>query len=166
MRLKKIARLLVLMAALSLLFSQVVLGWPWNTDMFWQQSVRAQERPPSPPPDQGMALDQEPEMTREEAGRILENPFAPLPGSVDRGKWLYEQFCYPCHGQKGYGDGPVARKFVSPANLSLPMYVKMTDGYIYGTIRNGAINMPPQGAALDSMERWHVVNYVRSLQSR
>lgn len=152
--------------ALTLLFTQVVFGWPWNTDMYWHRSVRTFERPPIAPVEKTMSISQEPAMTREEARERLTNPTPPTPESLGRGKALYNNLCYPCHGVKGHGDGPVAKKFVTPANLSLPMYVEMSDGYIYGTIRNGGVNMPGQGTALYPSERWDVVNYVRSLQKR
>ena len=41
----------------------------------------------------------------------------------------------------------------------------MKDGSIYGTIRNGTQIMPSYGDALEPLERWRVVAFVRHLQS-
>ena len=164
MRLNRLKPVLLL-AVLALLFSEVVFGWPWNTDMYWHQSIRDMEEPPIPPAPHTVSIGQEPDMTREQM-RDVENPIAPTPDSVEKGKELWGKFCLHCHGPKGKGDGKVAAKFVTPADLTMQMYVDYTDGFIYGSVRNGIRNMPPQGVALDVDERWHLVNYIRSLQKR
>jgi len=162
---RKAIHAVLLAAALTLVFSGIVFGWPWNTDMYWGASIKRQEAPPLAPVEKTMAIDQAPAMSRDDM-RDRTNPTTPTPKSVARGKALYKNLCWTCHGDKGHGNGPVAKKFVTPANLTLDMYVEMSDGYIYATIRNGASNMPPQGAALNPAERWDVVNYVRSLRKQ
>jgi S-disulfanyl-L-cysteine oxidoreductase SoxD len=164
MRRRKLVLGTVIAAALLLLVSEAGFGWPWSTDMYWQPAVRTFSAPVPEPPEGTLAVGAEPALSRDEARDSLTNPVAATPESLGRGQALFETFCFPCHGTQGHGDGPVGKKFVTPANLTLPMYLKMTDGYIYGTIRNGALNMPPQGTALSPEERWDVVNYVRSLQ--
>lgn len=103
-------------------------------------------------------------MGRIEAGEKLRNPIKPSAASVANGKRLFGIYCSPCHGPEAKGDGPVAKKFVPPPDLTLPMFRERTDGFIYGTIRNGGALMPPQGEVLAPAERWDIVNYIRHLQ--
>lgn len=146
--------------------SETLFGWPWSADMFRQPSVRPQASAPLNPPEGTLPVDGEPPMDRFEAAKVLKNPAPATRDSLASGKVHYENYCVVCHGPKGHGDGPVASKFATPANLTLPMYVKMPDGLIYGIIRNGGANMPRQGDALYPNDRWDIVNYVRSLQKQ
>jgi mono/diheme cytochrome c family protein len=103
-------------------------------------------------------------MTREEMGKKLANPVPFTPQSVDSGRRLFEIYCALCHGANGKGMGPVAIKFIPPPDLTLPLVQQKTDGYIYGTIRNGGPIMPAHGTVLAPRERWEIVNFLRSLQ--
>jgi mono/diheme cytochrome c family protein len=61
----------------------------------------------------------------------------------------------------------VATKFVLPADLTNPeLHKARTDGYWQSYISVGGSIMPAYGEALTPDERWHVVNYVRSLAQR
>ncbi len=42
---------------------------------------------------------------------------------------------------------------------------QITDGYIFGMIRNGRGLMPPYNR-IEEMDRWDIVNYVRTLQGK
>lgn len=129
-----------------------------------QPSIKPQEAPRRPAPGTVPREGWERPMTRDEAGTVLRNPIQATPKSVENGRRLFEIFCALCHGAKGKGMGPVAAKFIPPPDLTLPMFQQRTDGFIYGTIRNGGAVMPPYAEALSSEDRWDIVNFLRSLQ--
>jgi len=84
--------------------------------------------------------------------------------SLDRGKQLFNIYCYPCHGPAGQGNGPVAPKFMTPPNLTAAQAKGYSDGYLHTLIRYGRGLMPPYGDKVRGMDRWHLVNYIRLLQ--
>jgi len=151
-------------ATLLLVGSSPADAFPWSRDMKDQPSIGPQEAPRRPAPGTIPRDGWEPPMTREEAGRTLKNPVQPTRRSVENGRLLFQIYCAPCHGADGKGTGPVAAKFVPPPDLRLPVFRQRTDGFIYGTIRNGGALMPPYGEVLSPRDRWDLVNYVRSLQ--
>jgi mono/diheme cytochrome c family protein len=95
------------------------------------------------------------------------NPIRPTPESVAVGRRHFRTFCTPCHGEGGKGDGPVAAKFIPPPDLTNPALHKVrTDGYWASYISVGGVIMPAYGEALSPEERWHVVNYLRTLAAK
>ena len=139
-------------------------GWPWSTDMVRQPSVKRQTAPRVSPAESVPIQGKEPSMDRIEAGKKLQNPVEATAASVENGKRLFNTYCASCHGPEARGDGPVAKKFIPPPDLTLQVFRQRPDGFIYETIRNGGPLMPSQGEALLPRERWDVVNYLRSLQ--
>ncbi len=102
-----------------------------------------------------------------EAAAKRPNPLRATPESVATGQRLFGMYCTPCHGPGGKGDGLVAPKFIPPPDLTHPAIQKArTDGYIHHVIGTGGAIMPAYGEALSAEERWHVVNFVRSLARR
>lgn len=99
----------------------------------------------------------------------LENPTDPnSPASLERGQEIYERFCVVCHGADGVGaNANIADKHpLLPAyNLSGAQVAAYSDEYIYAMIRVGRGLMPEYGSRITHFDRWHVVNYVRTLQS-
>ncbi len=97
-------------------------------------------------------------------------PATITPAELERGAALFHRNCMPCHGPEGKGDGPILNKagetgkFPLAPNLTLPITVDRSDGYIYGIIRQGRGLMPPYGDRLLGKDRWYVVAYVRELQ--
>jgi mono/diheme cytochrome c family protein len=86
------------------------------------------------------------------------------PESVATGSALFAIYCTPCHGPGGKGDGLVAAKFVPPADLTnADLQKARTDGYWQSYLGAGGAVMPSYGEALTPEERWHVVNYLRTL---
>jgi hypothetical protein len=149
-----------------LLGSSFAYGFPWNTDMQKQPSIRSQEFPLPPPPNSIPRKGREPSMNRIEAGTKLRNPIEPASASIESGKRLYQLYCALCHGANAKGGGPIAKKFVPPPDLTLEVFRKRTDGFIYATIRDGGPLMPGQKEALSPRESWDIVNYLRSLQGK
>jgi len=59
----------------------------------------------------------------------------------------------------------VAGKFGYVPALTMDMTKQRSDGYLYAVLRHGRGVMPRYGDKIRSAtDRWHVVNYVRSLQ--
>ncbi|HZD40145.1 MAG TPA: c-type cytochrome, partial [Terriglobales bacterium] len=150
-------------AGVLLLCSTMAYAWPWSKDMSEQPSIKPQEAPRLPPVHSVPTQGKEPKMDRLKAGRELKNPVKPTAASVGNGKQLFDIYCTACHGADAKGNGPVAKKFVPPPDLTLEAIRKRPDGFIYEQITSGGPIMPGQGEALRPRERWEIVNYLRTL---
>lgn len=162
--LSRARRGLLIGIAFTLIGASPVYGWFWRKDMIRQPSVKPQEAPRALPPDSIPRQGKAPRMDRIEAGKKLSNPIEPTPTAIENGKKLYQIYCTLCHGPDGKGGGPVAGKFVPPPDLTLEVFRKRQDGFIYQTITDGGPLMPGQGDALQLRERWEIVIYLRRLQ--
>jgi len=112
---------------------------------------------------------------------FLDTPVAPHPpasaASVAHGKQLYDVNCVQCHGAAGRGDGygapflvPPPRdfstgqfKFRTTSSGALP-----TDDDLFRTISRGAdgTGMPPWQYLLSDDDRWALVDYVKTFDTR
>lgn len=93
------------------------------------------------------------------------SPYPPDNQSVEVGRDLYTQNCVRCHRVTGIGDGPEAAALVPPpADLSTHVPLR-TDGQVFYFLTNGfpGTAMPAFGNALTEEQRWHIVNYLRTL---
>jgi mono/diheme cytochrome c family protein len=87
--------------------------------------------------------------------------------SIARGSAVYSNFCQPCHGPAGRGDGLVVlRGFPAPPSLYADNARKMKDGQIFHILTYGQTNMPPYAPQISREDRWNVVAFVRSLQKQ
>jgi mono/diheme cytochrome c family protein len=95
----------------------------------------------------------------------ISNPTPMDEESLRRGGQLYSINCAVCHGNLGAGDGPVTkfRLPVLPIGAGTKAANQMSDGAIFGIIRNGRGLMPPYNR-LEEQERWDVINYLRAVQ--
>ena len=98
------------------------------------------------------------------------NPVAVTPESVEKGKTLYLERtkgnCIFCHGETGSGnEANLARLRRKPADLSNKERMEaMTDGEVFWKISKGIQGIMPAGEKrMTEEERWHVVNYIRTL---
>lgn len=98
------------------------------------------------------------------------NPVASSPESIEKGKALYLERtkgnCIFCHGETGAGnEANFARLRRKPADLTnKERMAKMTDGELFWKISKGITGiMPPGEKRMSEEERWHVVNYIRTL---
>ncbi|MFQ5817327.1 MAG: c-type cytochrome [Terriglobia bacterium] len=93
------------------------------------------------------------------------NPVAASAQSIAKGRELYKNDCLVCHGQQGAGDGPWAGRLPdSPGNFSdATVMDKMSDGEIFWKISQGRGLMPSYAGRLRAVDRWHLVNYLRTL---
>lgn len=92
------------------------------------------------------------------------NPLAGNTGVLKDAKILYTNYCTPCHGMKGKGDGVAAAALnPKPANHTSEMVQHHTDGGLYWMISTGRNPMPNYKSILSDNQRWELVNYIRTL---
>ncbi len=100
-------------------------------------------------------------------GDLPENPIPASDDSLAAGALLYEQNCLVCHGPQGRGDGPAGLALnPPPADLSIHTEPGLhPDGQLFVWITGGKAGsaMPAFETLLTEDERWHLVNYIRSL---
>ena len=95
------------------------------------------------------------------------NPIPLNAESIAAGQALFSTNCAACHGQTGKGDGPVGLTLnPRPADLTQHAVVGIhTDAQLFEWITNGfpGSRMPAFKSALSDTDRWHLVNFIRSL---
>lgn len=152
-------------ALLLALAPPAAMAWPWSRDMADQISIKPQKQP-MPFPSRSVPIPETATVhvaDRDEAAK-LPNPIPATRQSVAKGKALFTIYCTPCHGVSGTGDGLVGEKLVlRPFDLTSPSVQSIPDGLIFGYITFGGAVMPIYGNDLSPTERWHVVNYVRTV---
>ena len=100
------------------------------------------------------------------AGEELANPdVAGDERALDRGRYVFANFCAACHGADAAGNGPVAQRgYPPPPSLLADKTVNMKDGQLFHVLTFGQNNMPSYASQLSRQDRWDAVTYVRSLQ--
>ncbi|MBP9682922.1 MAG: cytochrome c [Bacteriovorax sp.] len=101
---------------------------------------------------------------KERAGVELKDPRESSPARIERGKYLYTNACFVCHGKSGQGDGPVAKKYAEPPAFNGRALRDYKDGQFYHAIVRGMGDMPSHEAQLDDSDRWDVILYIHELQ--
>jgi len=92
------------------------------------------------------------------------NPIPADDNSIATGKNVYAHQCRSCHGDTGHGDGPRADDLSpSPHDLADPLVVRQSDGALFWKITEGRRPMPSFEKLTSEEQRWHVVNYIRTL---
>ena len=87
--------------------------------------------------------------------------------SMLTGKALYTNYCTPCHGDKGKGDGVASAALSSkPADHTSASIQAETDGSLFYKISEGRTPMPQYKSALNETQRWELVNYIRTLAKK
>jgi mono/diheme cytochrome c family protein len=88
------------------------------------------------------------------------NPMKMYESNVEKGKQLYTTFCNHCHGEKGAGDGAIAKKDLisPPANA----FTK-ADGQMFYSITYGKGDMGAHASQLNQKERWQIISYIKSM---
>jgi mono/diheme cytochrome c family protein len=95
------------------------------------------------------------------------NPVAPTQESIATGQKIYSKTCFICHGKSGDADGPAVIELnIHPARLSDPELATESDGALFWKITTGKKPMPAFGKRLSETDRWHLVNYIRTLPKR
>lgn len=92
------------------------------------------------------------------------NPIAADAASLERGKALYTKECASCHGDKGKGDGPGVKDLEKkPEDITLPKAQDQSDGALFWKLTEGRKPMPSYAQTMTEDDRWHVINYLRTL---
>src|SRR5262249_54203198 len=112
---------------------------------------------------------------------FLETPVAPrpaaTPATIAAGKTLYDANCVQCHGSQGRGNGSGAPFLVPPPRDFTAGQFKFrttasgllpTDDDLFRTISRGAdgTGMPPWQYLLSDVDRWALVDYVKTFDPR
>jgi len=135
--------------------------------MYDQESVRTYEKkmPDSPPgtiPISGGI-----EVLSRTDPQDLKNPVSPTASAIFQGRAAYFNFCVQCHGPQADGNGTVGQSFAPlPANLTDPQVLDQGDGELFDKISLGFGRHPPLASTVSEVDRWAVVNYLRSLKSK
>ena len=97
----------------------------------------------------------------------LVNPVEATGESLARGRDLYGTKCAKCHGAGGDGTGPSVQGIDSdPRKLWVwGSTGDAADGYLFSTISDGRLDMPPWGLVLSENERWDLVNYIKTFEA-
>ena len=97
----------------------------------------------------------------------VKNPVSPTPNSINRGRQAFMKACRHCHGPKGLGDGPLAPKNPSPADLTDAEWkYGSSDGEIFAIISNGVggdSEMKGVRSEMTATDMWNIVNFLRSI---
>ncbi|MEZ4919553.1 MAG: c-type cytochrome [Saprospiraceae bacterium] len=101
----------------------------------------------------------------------MTNPFESDAADLAKAKELYNVYCGICHGDKADGQGwlvtmPNSKYLAQPKNLVEEEMVNAGDGRYYFAIMHGKNVMGSYADKLSYEERWHVINYIRSLQKK
>jgi mono/diheme cytochrome c family protein len=164
-RLGLVAGVAVIVLGVLMLFSYDVIKIDWISFMEIQPSYRPMEDP-LPVPERSIPIEGPVSIAN------LGAPSNPVPAddvSLARGAEMFGITCQPCHGADGKGAGPVAAFLQQrkPADLTSPVVRSLSDGAIFLTISNGKLPfMVPLNENLTVRERWDVVNYLRTLQTK
>ncbi len=102
------------------------------------------------------------------AGEELTSPFTPDDEkAIERGRFIFVNFCTSCHGPEGDGDGPmIIRGYPPPPPWGSEQSRLRKDGELFHIISYGRNNMPAHRQQLSQEDRWKAVAYVRALQRR
>ena len=89
--------------------------------------------------------------------------------SIERGKTVFYQYCYSCHGMEGKGIGPGAEYVGRPvADLTDINVRKESDGVLFWKITEGNMPrpMPVFRSFLKKEDVWDMINYIRTLSPK
>jgi cytochrome c5 len=91
-------------------------------------------------------------------------PFLFTPETIKSGENLYQKNCKSCHGDPGKQNW--AKIVPPPGDPASVNYQKQTDGEMFYRITTGKTPMPQFGSVLADEERWQVISYLRSFNTR
>jgi len=96
----------------------------------------------------------------------LGNPVPADEDSQAKGAGIYDSSCERCHGAEGKGDGTSAvQNDLVMIDFNDEKIAALSDGELFYIISYGVAETPMEGWDLYNEElRWHLVNYIRTLQ--
>jgi len=147
-----------------LLFTYEVINVEFDSFMENQPSIRNQEGPIIPFPEQSVPF----QGAKYVKGvRAVENPYPGDEASVARGKALFAIHCEVCHGPNGQGGGPVGEYFDPPPPvLNAQLLSGLDDAFLFNVLTDGFGRMPRMAENLSVNQRWDVINYLRTLAQK
>ena len=153
---------LLVVGGITLLFFYDIVRIPFPTQMADQASIAYVQGPRLAAPADAVPI-QGPVLI---SGAPASEPISPTVASLQRGQVLFNVNCALCHGETGVGDGPLSQYFAPrPADLTSSVVRSVPDSTIFLVITQGSGSMPSLAENLLPVERWDVLNYVRSLET-
>jgi len=74
---------------------------------------------------------------------LIENPFHDTSVATQKGRDLYNVYCWSCHGENGFGDGAAGGALgQKPANFHEDRVQQQKDGALFWKMSTGNGNMP------------------------
>jgi mono/diheme cytochrome c family protein len=160
-RLALVGGFAVVPTVIGLLFAYSVLVIPLPNQMVNQASLAYEQGPRMAAPLAAVPV-QGPVLV---AGQPASEPVPATADSVQRGGVLFSVICAMCHGQEGGGNGRLSGYFTPPpADLTSDRVQALSDQQIFLVLTNGWGLMPSMDENLAPVDRWDVVNYVRTLK--
>jgi hypothetical protein len=96
---------------------------------------------------------------------VAEFPFPITRDVLVAGHTRYDQFCSPCHGLSGYGNGMIVQRgFPAPPSFHQQRLRDVPPGYIVNVITNGFGRMFSYAFRVEPQDRWAIAAYIRALQ--
>lgn len=95
-------------------------------------------------------------------GRVC--PFRFTKDNISQGEVLFQRNCKACHGDPGQHNW--AKIIPTPPDPASEAFQAQTDGEMYFRITVGKAPMPSFKTILSGDERWYVISYIRSFNSR
>lgn len=99
------------------------------------------------------------------AEKVKSSPFAFNTSTAKEGKTIYDMSCLSCHGTPGQGNF-LKGLTPPPADLGTAVVQNKTDGEIFYNISEGNTIMPKFKTTLPEKDRWKLVAYIRSFNSK
>jgi mono/diheme cytochrome c family protein len=161
LRLAFVGGFAVVPTVIGLLFAYSVLVIPLPNQMVNQPSIAYDQGPRLAAPTEAVPV-QGPVLI---ADQPASEPAPATANSLQRGGILFNINCAMCHGSGGSGTGNLSGYFASPpADLTSDRVQALSDQEIFMVLTQGWGLMPSMAENLSPVERWDVVNHVRSLR--
>lgn len=160
-RLAFVGMFVLIPTIIGLLFAYSVLVIPLPNQMVEQLSTGHEQGPRLAAPAEAVPV-QGPVLV---GGQPAAAPVPATAGSLQRGGVLFNVNCVMCHGEDGAGKGRLSGYFVPPpANLTSDAVQALSDQQIFLVLTQGRGLMPSIAENLLPVERWDVINHVRTLK--
>jgi mono/diheme cytochrome c family protein len=160
-RLALVGGFAVVPTVIGLLFAYSVLVLPLPNQMVNQPSIAYDQGPRLAAPAEAVPV-QGPVLI---ADQPASDPVPSTADSLQRGGILFNITCAMCHGPEGNGTGNLSGYFSPPpADLTSDRVQTLSDQQIFLVLTRGWGLMPSMAENLSPVERWDVVNHVRSLR--
>lgn len=162
-------------------------AWQFFPDMYESPAREAQEFDPTAPNKVGgrlppagtVPVDFEPyefdavtninDLPGKEKGLVRPSDIKESLATYKKGEDKFQVNCFPCHGPRGQGNGPVngpaPKMNVFPIpNLAGEDIAALTDGQLYHVITKGWGRMPAYASQIEPDDRWKIIMYIRKIQ--